>query len=103
MHGVLMVLATVSGDIFDYFLRLRVSRMRGEKCSPSLCSVSLQKHKWSSVVLLPIRLKASQQGICLFCSFSSANRLSECLKVVVTLTSLSYVHTSSIQTCVLHN
>lgn len=60
MHGVLMVLATVSDDIFDYFLRLGVSRMRGEKRSPSLCSVSLQKHKWSSVVLLPIRLRASQ-------------------------------------------
>lgn len=36
MHGVLMVLATVSGDSFDYFLRLGVSRMRGEKRSPSL-------------------------------------------------------------------
>lgn len=70
MHGVLMVLATISGDIFDYFLRLGVSRMRGEKRSPSLCSISLQKHKWSSVVLLPTRLRASQQGVYLFCSFS---------------------------------
>lgn len=102
MHGILMVLATISGDIFHYFLRLGMSRMRGETHSPNLCSVSSQKHKWSSVVLLPSRLRASQQGVYLFCSFSSANGLSKCLKVVVTLSSLSYVHIS-IQTCVLHN